>query len=389
MVWGSVNNKPAGVQAIPTGKDAACGARLRYNWRMPQTRIATAPSRPARRLRGLWGLAIALSLAGCGGNGPDAAFAEYLARLGRTLSVDAPAVAPPALPERPRPGLLQVDIPPAKIDTLDFLALSGCKLQVTIGKRNSSLGRLARPSQRLLLELEYLRLAPECIEYQRGQGRAALADTLQQAWDDKRRLLAVFIFNATLASSEYLAFWQPRAAPGDYPAGIGSTALDALRGINAMARRWLAGEFSADNLEFEILLGEVGAGDGGALLQALAVQDAWLAAADRMVDARLARGPLCAPGFRLPAADILPNVVRRFFVEGIQPRSAQLGARYHALLPPVSELEELLASALPPAYRDWQARRDAALATTTAAPRRHVGRLQALLEPCNQGQVPP
>ncbi len=352
---------------------------------MHRPSTATTPHRPARRLLGLWGLAIALTLAGCGGSGPDAAFAEYLARLGRTLSEAAPPVAPAALPARPRPGLLQVDIPPAKIDTLDFLALSGCALQVTIGRRNSSLGRLARPSQRLLLELEYLRLAPECIEYQRGHGRAALADTLQQAWDDKRRLLPAFIFNATLGSSEYLAFWQPSAAPGNYPAQIGSTALDGLRGVNAMARRWLAGEFSADNLEFEILLGEVAAGDGGALLQALALQDAWLAAADGMVAARLARGPLCAPGFRLPAADILPRVVRRFFIEGIQPRAAALGRRYHELLPPVAELEQLLAGALPDAYRDWQLRRDAALATAATAPRRHVERLQALLAPCMTG----
>lgn len=330
-------------------------------------------------------LAITLSLAGCGRSGPEAAFAEYLARLGRTLSVDAPPVAPAPLPRQPRPGLLQIRIPPGKIDALDFLALSGCALQVTIGKRNSSLGRLARPSQRLLLELEYLRLAPACIAHQRGRGRSALADTLQQAWDDKQRLLPALVFNATLGSGEYHGFWQPPAAPGNYPAEIGSTALDALRGVNGMARRWLAGDYTADNLDFEILLGEVGAGDGGALLQALSRQAAWLAAADRVADTRLTRGPLCAPGFRLPAADILPNVVRRFFIEGIQPRAAQLGRRYHDLLPPISELEQLLASALPPAYRAWQVRRDAALATFAAAPRRHVERLQALMEPCMTG----
>jgi hypothetical protein len=73
-------------------------------------------------------------------------------------------------------------LPPGKLGALDFLAISGCEVQVTIGKRNSSLGRMAKESQRLLLELEYLALAPECIDYQRRQGRSGVADTLEQAW---------------------------------------------------------------------------------------------------------------------------------------------------------------------------------------------------------------
>ena len=45
----------------------------------------------------------------------------------------------------------------------------------------------------------------------------------------------------------------------------------------------------------------------GALLQALAAQHAALAAADRVGQERMERGPLCSPDIRPAAADILPN----------------------------------------------------------------------------------
>jgi hypothetical protein len=338
--------------------------------------------RAARLLWCAWSCAAGLLLCGCQGSGPEGALEEYLTRLARTLDTAAPEVeaAPPPLP--PRPGRLRIAVPGSSLDTLDFLALTGCELQVTIGKRNSSLGRVAPASQRLLLELEYLRLAPDCIAHQRAAGRDVLADTLEAAWRDKREQLPMRIFNATLAGDEYRRFWRAGATPGDYPAATGSQAIDALQAINGLVRRWLSGDYRADNLEFEIYLGEVASGDGGALLRALALQGAWLGAADTLLARREQRGPLCAPGIRHAAADILPNVVRRFFIDGIQPHSAALGGRYHQLLPPVRQLEAMLAAALPPAFTAWQVQRDALLENLTAAPRRHVERLRSTMEPC-------
>jgi hypothetical protein len=323
-----------------------------------------------------------LLLTGCQADGPEAAMAEYVERLARTLEVAAPAVDIPPMPLPPRPGRLRVKLPGSSLDTLDFLALTGCELQVTIGKRNSSLGRMAAPSQRLLLELEFLRVAPPCIAHQRESGRTGLADTLEAAWRAKREQLPALIFNATLAGDEYRQFWRAGIAPGAYPAATGGQVIDALQAINGLARRWLAGDYRADNLAFEIYLGEVVTGDGGSLLQALAVQAGWLAAADAALASRDQRGPLCAPGIRYEAADILPNVVRRFFVSEVQPHSAALGGRYHQLLPAVRELEAMLADALPPPFTAWQAQRDHLLEALAAAPRRHVAKLQSTMAPC-------
>lgn len=321
-------------------------------------------------------------LPACGQSGPEQAYAQYLARLARTLSVTADEAPPPPTPQLPAPRELRRELAPGKLGALDFLALSGCAVQVTIGKRNSSLGRMARPSQRLLLELEYLRLAPACISYQREQGEEALATTLEEAWELKRGQLPALIFNATLGSSEYRQLWQTPAASADYPGNTSSAVISALATINSHAQRWLDGDFRADNQAFELLLSEAATGDGGALLQALAIQAGFLTEANRMLDERLAQGPLCAPGIRLAAADILATVVRKYFVAGIQPRAAALNRRYHELLPPLWELEQMLETDLPLPHQSWRQQRDNAFAELALAPRRHVEELQAIQQPC-------
>jgi hypothetical protein len=250
-------------------------------------------------------LLAALALPGCDGDWPRQALRE----LPRGIS-PAPAGTAVALPP---PSALRLELAGDHLDTLDFLALSGCALQANLGRRSGRLGARARDSQRLLLDLEYLRLAPVCIDFQRARGDRALATALEQAGALKRRQLPAAIYNATLGSDEYREFWQrPAPAPADEPSGAGGGASASLQAISNQARRWLAGDWRTDNREFEILLGEVGSGAGGALLQAPAT------------------GP------------------------------AGAGSEHcdHPLLLPILELEHQLAAVLPPAYREWRGRRD-------------------------------
>lgn len=314
----------------------------------------------------------------------DTPYQTYLERLANTL--DKRYAAPVTnLPARmPRPAILRHNFDTSRLDGLDFLALHGCELQLTIGKKNSSLGRMARDSQRLLLDLEFLQLAPGCIARLQEEGKEKLATTLQQAWTDKQQQLPRHIFNATLGGEEYRAFWQPRSPGLRYPGNTSSAAIEALGQINGMTKRWLGGDYRFDNRGFEILLSEVAMGDGGKLWHALAIQHDWLETANAVVARRLDEGPLCAEQFRLDAADTLPRVISRFFIDGIQHRAADMGRRYHQLLPAQHELEDLLSEALPAPYLEWRAQRDRQLSSLSAAPRRHVKQLQNLLEPCTE-----
>ena len=321
-----------------------------------------------------------LALAACGDSGPENALADYAERLARPLDREGSAAEPAALPRPPRVGKLQLALEDDSLGTLDFLSLTGCEVQVTIGKRNSSLGRMAAPSQRLLLDLEYLRLAPACIRHLRGSDRDELANTLEAAHALKQRQLPARIFNATLGSEEYRELWRVPNRLGDYPAQTGSAVTTALEAINDSTRRWLAGDFRANGKAFELQLSEVARGDGGALLKALGLQARWLGAANALL--RQDEGPLCAGPIRHRAADILPNVVGRHFAEGIQAWSADLARREQALLPPLRELEKTLGTVLPEDYRAWRESRDRHLTQWSSAPRRHVEVIQTLLEPC-------
>lgn len=205
------------------------------------------------------------------------------------------------------PDKIQVELADKSLDSLDFMALSGCAVQITLGKHNSNLGRQASPSQRLLLELEYLLLAPDCIDYQRKQGKEELAATLDTAWQLKRAQLPTRIYNATLAGPEYRQFWRSKREAGSYPEVDSGQVLQSLMDINALARRWLGGDYRADNRAFEILLSEVAGGDGDKLITAL----------DR---------------------------------------------RYYALLEAVNELETLVSAGAHPDFLEWQQARDNLLA---------------------------
>ena len=73
---------------------------------------------------------------------------------------------------------------PAREDTdtlsiIDFLALSGCELQANIAKRNTTMGRSASASQQLIFDLEFIRLAPDCIEKLHADDEGAIADLLE------------------------------------------------------------------------------------------------------------------------------------------------------------------------------------------------------------------
>jgi hypothetical protein len=149
---------------------------------------------------------------------------------------------------------------PDALGTVNFMTLSGCALQTTLGKYSSKLGQGASDSQLLLLDLEYLRLAPACIEHKHKSGRTGLAKTLERARKLKHRQLPATLYNATLGNIEYQQFWHNTATLKTYP-GQRQLTLSAMQAVNTLARRWLSGEYTANNMEFEINLSEIAKGN--------------------------------------------------------------------------------------------------------------------------------
>ena len=330
-----------------------------------------------------WWLCL-LALIGCSDpdNGP-AHLDKYLERLSTVTGVALTSSAPYEsdrfdLPEEQAPALPAA----SQIDLIDFLSLSGCELQVNLGRRNTQLGRTASPSQRLLLDLEFMDLAPECITLLRERGDSELASTLAEVSDERLTLLSESIAQAVLMGPEWRLFWERPATLGNYPVDTNSAITGSLSRLSDLTRRWLGGNWQASNREFELLLSDLRAGDGGALLQAHSLVSRELERANTLLTRTQSTAPLCPYGNPTDRSKALEQVVARFFVGAVQPWLVQLRQRSELLIGPITALETPLSAALSPQYRAWVAERDHLLNHHAELIRAHIASIQATLAPC-------
>ncbi len=200
--------------------------------------------------------ALAVLLSACGGDpeSPHAFTAKPVA----------------SIPQIPPMRQLRIPLPSGTFTTVDFMALHGCALQITLGKYQSKLGQFASDSQRLLLDLEYLNLAPDCIALKKDEHQFALAEQLLQENKLKLQQLPSRIFNATFANTEFQQFWNRRFKCCDNPGQFELT-LSAIANISDSAQRWLSGDYQASNIEFEIQLSEIAKGSAG-YIQSMALR---------------------------------------------------------------------------------------------------------------------
>ena len=326
-----------------------------------------------------------LTLTACGQSqsGP-AHLNEYLSRLssvtGMTLESEALprfSLLPPA-PEKTGPPTSQ------QIDLIDFLSLTGCSLQVNLGRRNTQLGRTASPSQRLLLDLEFLDLAPACIDLLERRGDTALAATIRVASDGRKQSLPSAVVDAVLLGAEWRAFWHANPTLADYPQQTNSAIEQTVTALSAMTAQWLDGDWSADNRVFELLLSDLRAGDGGELLLATSHLVRALEGANTLLMKTQSERPLCPFGHATERSRALERVVQQFFVGSVQPWVVSLRRRAELIHEPTQRLETVLAVALTQPYQDWVVARDALLLQLTQMTRQHVQTVQATLMSCNQ-----
>lgn len=332
----------------------------------------------------LFAVGLASLIIGCSesAQGPDQ-LKDYGQRLSRTLDTEVPdhdgILIPPRLQDA---EVAPLEIPSSQLNLLDFLALSDCALQVNIGRRNSSLGRNAGPSQRLLLDLEFLKLAPACIKTLEINPDTQLVTALKTALAIKTQYLPHRIFNAVLAGPEYREFWQLPLGLGNYPNAVGGDILDTLQWFQYATTQWLSGNFQFQTDQLEQRLYQLRAGDGGALLLAAVAQARALQQINALLRLRNAAEPLCPNGNASAQAEILETVVVKYFASGVQVWLADLNRRERQLMVSIKNLETQLALVTPNSYRQWADKRQATLSLLRDTPREHIVALQQLAESC-------
>ena len=305
---------------------------------------------------------------------------DYTVRLGRALDtsgIEAPLIAPPRINDA---DLAALSVPSSDLGMLDFLALSGCELQVNIGRRNSSLGRHASASQQLLLDVEFLALAPQCIASIKDE-QPDLAQTLEAAQRSKQQQLPTRLYNAILAGPEYRQFWSLPRELGNYPDQTAGDVVDSLERLLQISGDWLEGNYRLD-YPLELDLSVLRQGDGGDLLLAAAAQARELAVASGLLEQRLAARPLCPGGRKTEAAQITETVILKYFTQDVQGWLAQLNRRQQQLLTPIQALETMLDGVLPSNYRHWQGLRNQLLDGLSTRPKAHISSIKKALAGC-------
>jgi hypothetical protein len=331
---------------------------------------------------------VLLALGGCqqAANGPET-IATYLSRLSDALNTPVP----PA--RMPSPRRLNQSPPSAypiaddQLNLIDFLSLGGCALQVNIGRRNSHLGRHASASQRLILDIEFLQLAPDCIAHLQRNGEPELAQTLALAMQHKRETLVARIYNAVLAGEEWRRFWQIPTAVGAWPANTDAALIDSLWQLSRWIEEILEGRWPADPQQLEFYLGDLRRGDGGAALLAIWMELDGLDQANRLLLAGAEAKPLCPFDHETPRAQHLQAVVRRYFATDLQSWLVQVRKRSEALAEPIRQIEMQLSEALPASYQRWARERDELLGQVIGAPQNHVHTVQQVLSHCASTQT--
>jgi hypothetical protein len=311
---------------------------------------------------------------------------NYTKRLstaaGEALAAHGSLIAPPRVSDA---AITPIPIDNSSINVLDFLSLADCELQVNIGRRNSLLGRHASPSQQLLLDLEFLALAPACIKILSEAGESTLASSLEVISQNKQNQLAPRIFNALFTDVEWRDFWRLPAALQSYPDNTGGDLLDSLHWLDRQVQVWLSGEQTADAQELERHLAVIRTGDGGYLLLAAALQARELERASATLQQR--GHPLCPGGSATEASRIIERVVLKYFIGDVQPWLANLNRREHEILTIVRSIETQLGDTLTPAYQAWRTARDELLDKLKNVPLAHIAVIKTVLSDCHGLQI--
>lgn len=312
---------------------------------------------------------------------------EYVERVGRVLDTTPELSEVAAAKPIPRRRIRVLQMPELELGMLDFLSLYGCDLQYIVGEKNSVMGKVMQPLNRLRYEVRFIRAAGDCLETVEDE---KLQDVLEQAVASKRESLPIAIWNATWGVEEVETLFT--LAKGEYP-------VDATGALSDLARdaRQLNTAVSAlleRNLEVDLdFWGKVhqrwqAEYRAGQLLNSTRLVIARLDDATRLIHRRLDNRPLCLNGEPNNQSDIVQSMFFSIYIGKVQPYLADLRRARRDLIEPLSELAAMQADVMPKGFEQWSRvalapdGEESQWAQLDDAVKAHTKAWQTLLEQC-------
>lgn len=341
-----------------------------------------------RSARLLGSAVVVLLLVGCNPfSGARSMMDEYVERVGRVLDAKPEFSEIPAAKIIPRRRNRVLPMPDLELGMLDFLSLYGCELQYVVGEKNSVMGKVMQPLNRLRYEVRFIRAAGECLKTVDNE---ELQDVLQKAIVSKRESLPIAIWNATWGVEEVETLFT--LAKGEYPVDVQYPLTDLARDSRQLNKS--VAVLLEQNLEVDLgFWGKVhqrwqAEYRAGQLINSARLVTARLGDATRLIRQRLDNRPLCLNGKSNNQSDIVQGMFFSIYIGKIQPYLADLRRARTDFIKPLSELAVMQSEVMPPGFQEWS-RSTLALggpesvwANLDNAVKTHTKAWQALLEQC-------
>ncbi|MEE3169489.1 MAG: DUF3080 domain-containing protein [Pseudomonadota bacterium] len=303
--------------------------------------------------------AIALLLAGCDPfSEARPMMDEYVERVARVLETEPRFSDIPAASQLPRRRERVLDLPDLDMGMLDFLSLYGCELQYVVGEKNSVMGRVMQPLNRLRYEIRFIETARECLPEIEDED---FAEELSEAIGSKLDSLPIALWNATWGVEEVETLFT--LAKGYYPvavAGDGNPVSDLARDITRL--NGVVAELESGNLDVSLdFVGEVhqrwqAEYRAGQLINSARLLTARLQDGTALLRQRIEGRPLCLNSQPNNQSDIVQNMFFSVYIGKVQPYLSAVSQGRVALIEPFERLADQQAEVMPEAFRPWYRR---------------------------------
>ncbi|MBV0931960.1 DUF3080 family protein [Marinobacterium weihaiense] len=273
-------------------------------------------------------LVLAILLVGCNQNGPESELKDYAARVSNAIEQDFDLVFSATLPQYPAKRHRSLTLTELREGVIDVFDLRRCGLMELIGERNSSLGKLALPSQRLIYETRFLPPLRACIQSLEqltplSEEDQDLLERLRHIEQVKTRNYPRVVSNALFNSDEISQHFAISGSAGRFETPAPLTGLSpALKRFEHLADQ-------ADDTHWQVpaWITELETSYeafyrshfGHEWSQSLLLLTQTLDQTAAAIETRLARRPMCFNKRPTPQANIVRNVFTRYYAGRLQP----------------------------------------------------------------------
>ncbi|WP_415891896.1 DUF3080 family protein [Neptuniibacter sp. PT8_73] len=276
-------------------------------------------------------IVLLISLSGCSRDTPELVLENYLYRLSNTLDLNQPqSYIPEARIQFPLKRDRILKTTEIREGLLDVLKLKRCDLLPLIAERNSSLGKVAKPSTKLQYELNFYYLLTQCRESLRNASAidTELLKRVNEIHRVKRDNLPAELWNGIFTAPEMEAnFSRSQTALPLVDNSSTQQSIEALRTLVNLTANNLD-QFGLTkpnedrlNQAFKVLHSNR---SGPAIISSLEVLTYHLDQAANLLGKRNSPNtPLCRNQSPNKTARILENVFYKFYIGEVLPYLAQ------------------------------------------------------------------